>query len=116
MPLTTLGSSLYKPVFVPTLYTTLSMGHLASNSSIYGPQTNAYILNHLEVIEVIIRNPADGLAIVFVEAPDILQQRQKVPEEMLQMCERQGIPTSGNGAGNQGFDLTGLPPAVYPPS
>ncbi|KAJ2821584.1 ferroxidase fet3, partial [Coemansia erecta] len=159
--------------------------------SIYGPQTNAYVLKHLDVVEVIIKNAMDedhtfhfhghdvqvvetgphgtsrripgpppvyrksglspirrdtvqvlareyirvrfradnpgiwrvhchnflhdynGLAVVFVEAPDILQQRQKVPVEMLRMCERQGIKTSGNGAGNQGFDLSGLPPAIY---
>ncbi|KAJ2352888.1 ferroxidase fet3 [Coemansia sp. RSA 2618] len=176
VPFWTLGSSQYQPASVPTLYTALSMGDLASNSSIYGPQTNAYVLKHLEVVEVVIRNPlsndhtfhfhghnvqiietgpcgtsdkiktpplprrqsglqpirrdtirvrgleyirvrfrADnpgswfvhchhflhgfsGLAVVFVEAPDVLQQRQKVPVEMLQMCERQGIKTSGNGA------------------
>ncbi|KAJ2656265.1 ferroxidase fet3 [Coemansia sp. RSA 1199] len=58
----------------------------------------------------------NGLAVVFVEAPDVLQQRQSVPEEMVEMCKRQGVPTQSNGAGNPGFDMTGLSPAVYPPS
>ncbi|KAJ2119598.1 ferroxidase fet3 [Coemansia sp. RSA 720] len=194
VPFSALGSSVYKPVLVPTLYTALSMGGLAANSSVYGPQTNAYVLKHLEVVEIVINNPAiedhtfhfhghnvqvietgpygnsstigrepvahkvsgpwpmwrdtvqvrafefirvrfradnpgvwflhchlavhmyNGLAVVFAEAPDVLQQRQIVPKEMVEMCKRQGIPTQGNGAGNLGFDLSGLPPAVYPPS
>ncbi|KAJ2223616.1 ferroxidase fet3 [Coemansia sp. RSA 518] len=192
--LNALSSSLYKPVLVPTLYTALSMGDLAKNSSVYGPQTNAYVLKHLEVVEIVINNPIgddhtfhfhghnvqvietgpygnsstdnrkpvahqqselwpmwrdtvqvraygfirvrfradnpgvwflhchlaihmyNGLAVVFVEAPDVLQQRQSVPEAMVEMCKRQGILTQGNGAGNQGFDLSGLPPAIYLPS
>ncbi|KAJ1758542.1 ferroxidase fet3 [Coemansia sp. RSA 1752] len=191
---TTLGNTLYKPVLVPTLYTALLMGDLAANSSVYGPQTNAYILKHLEVVEIVINNPEledhtfhfhghnvqvietgpygnsstenrepvahkvsgpwpmwrdtiqvhgfefirvrfradnpgvwflhchlawheyNGVAVVFVEAPGVLQQRQSVPKEMVEMCKRQGIPTQGNGAGNQEFDLSGLPPAVYPSS
>ncbi|KAJ1744595.1 ferroxidase fet3 [Coemansia sp. RSA 1591] len=170
------------------------MGELAKNSSVYGPQTNAYVLKHLEVVEIVINNPAiedhtfhfhghnvqvietgpfgssstingqpvphilsgpwpmwrdtvqvrafefirvrfradnpgvwflhchlavhmyNGLAVVLIEAPDVLQQRQSVPEAMVEMCKRQGIHTQGNGAGNQEFDLSGLPPAVYPPS
>ncbi|KAJ2476627.1 hypothetical protein IWW56_004811, partial [Coemansia sp. RSA 2131] len=56
----------------------------------------------------------NGLAIMFIEAPDVLLQQQSVPEEMIEMCKRQNIPTQGNGAGNQGFNMTGLPPAIYP--
>ncbi|KAJ1762354.1 hypothetical protein LPJ77_005945 [Coemansia sp. RSA 2523] len=170
------------------------MGDLAANSSVYGPQTNAYVLKHLDVVEVVINNPEledhtfhfhghnvqvietgpygnsstenrepvahkvsgpwpmwrdtiqvhgfeyirvrfradnpgvwflhchlawheyNGVAVVFVEAPDVLQKQQSVPEKMVEMCKRQGIPTQGNGAGNQEFDLSGLPPAVYPSS
>ncbi|KAJ2560164.1 hypothetical protein GGH12_005040, partial [Coemansia sp. RSA 1822] len=58
----------------------------------------------------------NGVAVVFVEAPDVLQQQQSVPEEMIEMCKRQNIPTQGNGAGNPGFDMSELPPAVYPSS
>ncbi|KAJ2402300.1 hypothetical protein GGI10_005906, partial [Coemansia sp. RSA 2530] len=54
---------------------------------------------------------AMGLALTFIEAPDVLQKTQKVPAEMLGMCARQGIKTAGNAAGNQGLDLTGMPPA-----
>ncbi|KAJ2357344.1 hypothetical protein GGF43_001521 [Coemansia sp. RSA 2618] len=60
-----------------------------------------------------VRFRADNPGIWRVHSPDVLQQRQKVSVEMLRMCERQGIKTSGNGAGNQGFDLSGLPPAIY---
>ncbi|KAJ2504445.1 ferroxidase fet3 [Coemansia sp. RSA 2052] len=51
-----------------------------------------------------------GMALTFVEAPDILRmQRQRVPDSMFELCRAQGIRTSGNGAGNSGLDLTGLP-------
>ncbi|KAJ1815878.1 ferroxidase fet3 [Coemansia sp. S610] len=53
---------------------------------------------------------AMGLALTFVEAPDVLQKQQTIPQGFFDMCHRQGIPTSGNGAGNAGFNLTGLPP------
>ncbi|KAJ2310544.1 hypothetical protein IWW54_003136 [Coemansia sp. RSA 2705] len=52
-----LGKTLYQPTIVPTLYTAMSMGKLASNESVYAPQTNAYVLRHLEVIEFVISNP-----------------------------------------------------------
>ncbi|KAJ2348359.1 ferroxidase fet3 [Coemansia sp. RSA 2673] len=53
---------------------------------------------------------AMGLAVLFVEAPDVLQREQAIPQALIDMCQRQGIVTSGNGAGNLGFNLTGLPP------
>ncbi|KAJ2360653.1 ferroxidase fet3 [Coemansia sp. RSA 2611] len=185
-----LGKTLYQPTIVPTLYTAMSMGELASNESVYAPQTNAYVLRHLEVIEFVISNPfindhtfhmhghdfqvteagpcgnrsgeyqevfyrqsgpwpmrrdtvqvrafeyvrlrfrADnpgvwrfhchiapghdynGLAIILIEAPELLQKQQRIPDQMEEMCKMQGIHTTGNAAGNQGFDLTGLPPAI----
>ncbi|KAJ2350449.1 ferroxidase fet3 [Coemansia sp. RSA 2671] len=51
-----------------------------------------------------------GMTMTFVEAPDVLRKTQKVPTKMLNMCAKQGIKTTGNAAGNQGLDLTGLPP------
>jgi len=40
-----------------------------------------------------------GLAVQFVEDP-IGQQAFKVPEQIIQQCKAQGIPTRGNGAGH----------------
>ncbi|KAJ2784418.1 ferroxidase fet3 [Coemansia javaensis] len=53
---------------------------------------------------------AAGLAITFVEAPDVLQQRQALPAALADMCARQGIPASGNAVGKAGLDLDGLRP------
>ncbi|KAJ2559488.1 ferroxidase fet3 [Coemansia sp. RSA 1933] len=52
---------------------------------------------------------AMGLSITIIEAPQVLQDRMAIPPAMLQMCKAQGLATSGNAAGNQGRDLTGLP-------
>ncbi|KAJ2718514.1 ferroxidase fet3 [Coemansia sp. Benny D115] len=51
-----------------------------------------------------------GMAATFVAAPELLQGGFfKVPSKMLEQCQAQGIAVSGNAAGNQGFDMTGLP-------
>jgi len=48
-----------------------------------------------------------GLAIQFVEDP-IAQQEFKIPEQIIEQCKAQGIPTKGNGAGNMSpYDLNG---------
>ncbi|KAJ2701386.1 ferroxidase fet3 [Coemansia sp. IMI 209128] len=173
----------------PALYSALSMGDMATDKRVYGPQAHPIVLKHNEVIELVIHNPevvlhplhlhghafqiteygptrpfipsnatavpvvknsgvpakrdtvvilpshyvklrfrADnpgvwmlhchmdihfvmGLALTFIEAPDVLQRTQNVPVEMLKMCAKQRIKTTGNAAGNHGLDLTGLPPA-----
>ncbi|KAJ2744031.1 ferroxidase fet3 [Coemansia sp. BCRC 34301] len=178
----------FQPPLVPPLFSAMSMGDLALNSSVYGPQTRAHVLALGEVVELVVHNPtildhamhlhghafqvteygqsgnppgvedhpiptrrfadwpmrrdtfvvpafhyakvrfcadnpgvwmfhchmdvhfAMGLAVTFVEAPDVLQRVQAIPQALLDMCRRQGISTTGNGAGNQGFNLTGLPP------
>ncbi|KAF7731926.1 ferroxidase fet3 [Apophysomyces ossiformis] len=41
---------------VPSLHTLLTEGDYALEPTVYGPQTAAYILNHLDMIEVIINN------------------------------------------------------------
>lgn len=58
---------------------------------------------------------AMGMALTIVEAPLELQ-KQKVPQKMYEMCKVQGIKISGNGAGNQGLNLAGLPtpPTIVP--
>ncbi|KAJ2469644.1 ferroxidase fet3 [Coemansia sp. RSA 2337] len=53
---------------------------------------------------------AMGLALTFIEAPEVLQKTQKVPPDMLELCAKQGVKTTGNAAGNQGLNFTGLPP------
>lgn len=45
---------------VPTLYTTLSTGEAATNPAIYGVNTHAIILNHLEVVEIVLNNQDKG--------------------------------------------------------
>lgn len=45
---------------VPTLYTALSAGELASNATIYGVNTNPYVLQHNDVIEIILNNNDTG--------------------------------------------------------
>ncbi|PIA12998.1 hypothetical protein COEREDRAFT_94807 [Coemansia reversa NRRL 1564] len=181
----------YAQPLIPTLYSAISMGSLSTNETIYGPQSHAIILRHLEYIELTIYNPnslphpmhlhghtfqiieygpidiemfpnsernpstasiikasnhpmerdtivipimqyvklrfrADnpgvwlfhchmdihfgmGMALTFVEAPDVLQSTMNIPKNMLKMCLDQGIGISGNAAGNSGFDLNGLP-------
>lgn len=41
---------------VPTLFSELSMGNLSSDPAIYGPQTNAYILEAGEIVDLEIVN------------------------------------------------------------
>ncbi|KAJ2306354.1 ferroxidase fet3 [Coemansia sp. RSA 2706] len=53
---------------------------------------------------------AAGLAVTFVVAPDVMQRTQTIPEELTQMCLRQGLKASGNAIGNHGLDFTGLSP------
>lgn len=45
---------------VPSLYTALSSGELATNPAIYGSNTNPFILNHNEVIEIVLNNLDPG--------------------------------------------------------
>ena len=50
----------YVPPKVPTLYTVLSTGDLATDPAVYGVNTIPYILPHLSVIEIVINNNDDG--------------------------------------------------------
>ncbi|KAJ2908874.1 hypothetical protein GGI21_002449, partial [Coemansia aciculifera] len=158
----------YASPLTPTLYSALSMGDMAMDERVYGPQAHAVVLKHLEVVELIVHNPSTlthplhlhghsfqiteygpadlqapnnktaapvvkntgvparrdtmsippaqyikvrfradnpgvwlfhchmdihfvlGMAMTFVEAPDVLQKTQTVPPEMLDICARQG--------------------------
>ncbi|KAJ2383715.1 ferroxidase fet3 [Coemansia sp. RSA 2611] len=51
---------------------------------------------------------------VIIEAPDVMQKRIRVPQQILDHCKAAGIPTAGNAAGRQGYDLKGAPEGPYP--
>ncbi|KAJ2448094.1 ferroxidase fet3 [Coemansia sp. RSA 2336] len=194
-----LGTAPYTdPQKVPTLFTAMSMGELASDPRVYGPQSQAIVIPHNQRVEILLKNvqalphpmhqhsvplqivergPVDpseieiakginvsasdlpritrrtnyenpmlrdtfnvppfeyvklrfqgtvpgcfvhhchvqthfvaGLAATFVVAPEVLQKTQRIPDEMLSMCTRQGMKAEGNVMGNWGYDLTGLSP------
>lgn len=46
---------------VPTLYTVLSSGDLATNPAIYGSNTNTFVLQYGEVIEIVLNNLDPGI-------------------------------------------------------
>ncbi|KAF3172319.1 hypothetical protein TWF106_004966 [Orbilia oligospora] len=59
-----------------------------------------------------------GLIATFIEAPDVLQKTQTIPEDHLAICKAQSLPVVGNAAANAEnyLDLTGqnLSPAPLP--
>lgn len=56
-----------------------------------------------------------GMGVVMIEAPDQAQEIMQVPPELAAHCEKLGLPSSGNGAGKQGYDLSGAPHGIYYP-
>ncbi|KAJ1664006.1 ferroxidase fet3 [Coemansia sp. RSA 1813] len=204
----------YAHAKVPTLYSVLTLPDaLVRNSTLYGPQTHSVVLDHLQAIELLVRNVnflshpmhlhghrfqvveygpippnerpsslpltadnpqmismyrsildaiapvvanferpmerdtvvvppmqyvkirfradnpgvwlfhchmdihfAMGMAMTFIEAPEVLRQSTTVPKVMLDMCDAQGIKSSGNAVGSMGTDLAGLPapPTMVP--
>ena len=50
----------YTRPLVPTLYTALTSGSLATNPTIYGSNTNAFILKKNDVVEIILNNNDKG--------------------------------------------------------
>ncbi|EPQ32175.1 uncharacterized protein PFL1_00372 [Pseudozyma flocculosa PF-1] len=50
-----------------------------------------------------------GLASVFIEAPDVMQQRLQLPGGTIERCQAAGLPTGGNAAGIRSTtDFSGL--------
>ncbi|KAJ5735559.1 uncharacterized protein N7483_000684 [Penicillium malachiteum] len=45
---------------VPTLYSVLSSGSLATNPKVYGNDTNPYVLGHNQVVEIVLNNNDTG--------------------------------------------------------
>ncbi|QGA20243.1 hypothetical protein EYB26_007945 [Talaromyces marneffei] len=185
----------YTPPKVPTLYTVLSAGDQATNPTVYGEFTHSMVLEHNEVVEIILNNMdkgshpfhlhghnfqmlarypgygadyfeladgdpvpydasnhsefptypprrdvfvlpphghfvirfkadnpgvwifhchidwhlAQGLGMLFIEAPAQIQQEITIPPDHLAACSAAGIQTEGNAAGNTKdyTDLTG---------
>ena len=50
----------YTPAKVPTIFSVLSSGSLATNSLVYGEFTHPLVLNHNDVVEVILNNNDGG--------------------------------------------------------
>ncbi|EGU75663.1 hypothetical protein FOPG_10736 [Fusarium oxysporum f. sp. conglutinans race 2 54008] len=45
---------------VPTLYTVLSTGENATNPTVYGTDTNSFVLKHGEIVEIVLNNDDSG--------------------------------------------------------
>ncbi|KAJ2307285.1 ferroxidase fet3 [Coemansia sp. RSA 2706] len=51
------GDYAYSPGLVPSLFTALTTGALAGESAVYGPQANAFVVQHMHVVEIVLNNP-----------------------------------------------------------
>jgi iron transport multicopper oxidase len=51
---------------VPSLYTALTSGEEATNEAVYGDYTNAFVLDHLDVVEVVLTNNDGGSMFSFL--------------------------------------------------
>jgi iron transport multicopper oxidase len=65
----------YLSPLVPTTNTMLSMGNDSNNIEVYGPQTMAFILNHLDMVEVVLNN-LDGNAHPLFVFPFYLKKKK----------------------------------------
>ncbi|KAI2463575.1 multicopper oxidase [Annulohypoxylon bovei var. microspora] len=183
----------YKSPKVPTLYTALSAGDLATDPTVYGSYTHSFVLEKGQIVQITVNNldtgrhpfhlhghhfqalyrseedagtyedsgiteadypampmrrdtfvlfptgfivlrfradnpgvwlfhchiewhVASGLIATFVEAPLDLQKNLTIPQNHLDACAAQSIPTAGNAAGNtvNFLDLTGQPKSPDP--
>ncbi|KAK6369278.1 uncharacterized protein PV06_08474 [Exophiala oligosperma] len=197
-----LNNITYTKPKVPTLYTVMSAGDLATNELVYGEYTHPMVLKHNEVVQIVLNNqdggahpfhlhghqfqvierfpaygehffdykdgdpvpydpsnhtafpttparrdtfvvPANGyyvirfvadnpgvwmfhchidwhleqgLAMVMIEAPDVIQKTHKIPQQQYDVCKAAGIPIEGNAAAKtENFlDLDGQPEQVGP--
>lgn len=50
----------YKTPKVPTLYTALSSGQLASNAEVYGTYTHSFVLEKGQVVQIVVDNDDTG--------------------------------------------------------
>lgn len=54
------NSIAWRPPIVPSIFTAMSMGDNANNSAVYGPQTHAYVLQHGDMVELVVNNNDKG--------------------------------------------------------
>ncbi|CAD6505696.1 BgTH12-01186 [Blumeria graminis f. sp. triticale] len=80
---------------VPTLYTLMSSGSLATDSRIYGQFTHSYIIDRMQTIEIVINNLDDGKHPFHLHGHNF-----------------QTLVRSGDGSGK--FDPTSVTQAEYP--
>lgn len=52
---------------------------------------------------------------VMIESADQAQEKMQVPPSLANQCKELGLPASGNGAGKEGYDLSGAPHGIYYP-
>jgi iron transport multicopper oxidase len=52
----TFNNIIYKNAKVPPIFTAMTLGELAIDQKVYGKHTNSFVLNHLEMIELVINN------------------------------------------------------------
>lgn len=58
---------------------------------------------------------SSGLAVVFIEAPEKMQESPRMPQALYDQCDYWGLPTSGNVVGkNSTTDMAGQPLGPYP--
>jgi iron transport multicopper oxidase len=60
LPYALLNNITFTPPKVPVIYTALTTGDLATNSIVYGEYTNPFVLEHNEVVEVVLNNNDGG--------------------------------------------------------
>ncbi|POW06570.1 hypothetical protein PSHT_10284 [Puccinia striiformis] len=117
----------YVPPRVPTVMTIDSAPvNALENSVIYGPQSNAFVINHLEVVELTVFNWDKGnhpLALTIRIGSDVYSSSRSpakefpVPQFMKDQCGKMNIPFSGNAGGLSGskiYDLSTAPHGPFP--
>jgi hypothetical protein len=58
---------------------------------------------------------SSGLAVVFIEAPEKMQESARMPQALYDQCDYWGLPTSGNVVGkNSTTDMDGQPWGPFP--
>src|SRR5271170_7916470 len=55
-----INNNSYKSPNVPAMFTALTTGKFASDVSVYGATTNSFVLNHLDMIWLVINNEDTG--------------------------------------------------------
>jgi iron transport multicopper oxidase len=58
-----------------------------------------------------------GLSALLIEAPNKLQERMRIPEQVYRQCNHRNVKTTGNAAGfNNTIDFAGIEPTLelYP--